>query len=488
MNLRQARLEDHWRHVFRRTYPSRFTNITFTNLGCLADSTLNFAGGITAIVGSNGVGKSTLIGAIADLLFGESETVPYGTRLKGSSTGGIAFVDGTELQLGRNDSQDGVRVSGGSLFTGSSRWLDPSDLAARCVHQIKVDQHFSDLLEPVSPQVLARDELDVACYLVGKHYSEIEMYEIADYGGFDRFPYVRATFAGTTYGSEAMGRGELSLLLSYWTLRDLPKNSILILEEPETHVSPRSQDCLMNIVAKFSDEMGVWVIVTTHSPTVIQHIPNDRVLLLARGNGPSTFVAETNKIRIAETLGGGVALKGVLLVEDAGAKNFLLSILEEIAPDMSRQFEVLVAGSESKITDALKAMPVTRSWLTLIGVYDGDMRPNVDQPDLEWPFLFFPGDVAPEGLLLTRALSDQDFAAQLAEALNRPPAQIILAMDQTAGIDPHDYMREFSNAIAIEASVVLRAFVRIWLSDAGNRNLAQQLIADIQLAANRRQR
>lgn len=44
------------------------------------------------------------------------------------------------------------------------------------------------------------DELSIASYLVGKKYTEFEIYEIADYGEMDRFPYLRASAAGVSYG------------------------------------------------------------------------------------------------------------------------------------------------------------------------------------------------------------------------------------------------------------------------------------------------
>ena len=58
MNLRQARFDDTWRRVFARNYSSKLTQVSFEGLQCLRDSEVHFRGGITAIVGANGVGKS----------------------------------------------------------------------------------------------------------------------------------------------------------------------------------------------------------------------------------------------------------------------------------------------------------------------------------------------------------------------------------------------------------------------------------------------
>lgn len=485
MSLRHARLNDHWRHVFSRHYATRFTEFHCTNLSCLADTTLPFSAGINVIVGSNGVGKSTLIRAIAELLTAEPSSASYRSRLGGSSTKGVAFVNNAEVRLEVSDGDQGQRVAKGSRFSGEVRWLDPSDLAGQCLTQIAGDHNFNDLLESVTPQPLDPDERRAASYLVGKNYCTIDIFEISDYGGLDRFPYVRACSAGVSYGSEGMGRGELSLLLTYWALRDLPKNSILILEEPETHVSPRSQDYLMNIVAKFCDEKGMWVIVTTHSPTIIRKIPTEHIVLLARDNGPSALVKNASKLDIALLLGGGVAFSGVLLVEDEGAKGFLVAMLEHLAPDILRQFEVVVAGSESKITAALKAMPVTHK-VTLMGAYDGDMRPVIDGEGFQWSFGFLPGQVAPEQLL-TELAQTQDCAELMAADLHKGIEQIVLALDHAAGADPHDYFREFAAALTLDVPTVRRSFVRIWLKNLDNVTLAEQFIHEIRKRVDQQQ-
>jgi hypothetical protein len=229
------------------------------------------------------------------------------------------------------------------------------------------------------------------------------VFEITDYGGMDGFPYMIVTCAGYAYGCEGMGRGELSLLLTYWSVSDLTRNSILFLEEPETHVSPKSQDALMNTIAKQCDEMGVWVIVTTHSPTIIRRIPRERlgslhewVVLQFR----SRMRASWTKLDIQMLLGGGVAFKCVVLVEDEAAKSMILTFLQALDVDLYGQCEVAKVGSKDDIAALLKLMPRTREWLTLIGAFDGDQRADIKGDGFKWPFCFLPGDCGPEELLI----------------------------------------------------------------------------------------
>jgi predicted ATPase len=399
--MRQARIDDHWRRALAREYLVRLTEVSLQGVTCIANTSVKFSGGLNAIVGSNGVGKSTFAAAVAQLL---SNAAPlpgasYRERLGGSKISGTVSTPDGELHLAIEDDGTGGRRFTGDEFKGEMRWLDASLLAGQYVARILADQNFDDVLESVTPRELGPDDLAEASYLVGKAYTSLKVYEISDYDKIDRFPYFVAQSQGVEYGSEAMGRGELALLLTYWTLKDLPKNSILLLEEPETHVSPRSQDCLMNIVAKTCEKSGVWVLMTTHSPTVIRRLPQTQIKLLGRGETHSSVLGGATNVDIATILGGGVAFRGAALMEDEAAMGFLISAVEDLSPDLLRQLEFVVAGSESEITKVLKVMPSTDTWLTLIGIYDGDVRGTIDGKEFRWPFGFLPGGSAPDLLL-----------------------------------------------------------------------------------------
>src|SRR5580698_10510233 len=143
MNLRQRKFDDHWRHVSNRTYPTRFVQVSFQNLKCLADDTITFVGGINAVIGSNGAGKSTLVAGMSELLANGAEVAPgHRRRLKGSVLEATVFQSGAEVHLKVEDDPELVRKSTGPRFEGTFRWLDPSYLANRCVNQIYDDQNF----------------------------------------------------------------------------------------------------------------------------------------------------------------------------------------------------------------------------------------------------------------------------------------------------------------------------------------------------------
>lgn len=479
MSLRQAKFDDHWRRVYARQFPTRFVKVGIERLRALADVTVEFGAGITAIVGGNGVGKSTLITAIAELLSNNSNVAPgHRGRLIGSNNKGVVFFEQAELHLEATDDAERGRTSVGDEFPGEFRWLDPADLASRCLIQIHHDRNFGDLLEPLAPLNLKDEEVQIVSYLVGKKYSAISIYEVTDYAEFERFPYFKVTAGGVDYRSEEMGRGELSLLLTYWSLRDLKKNSILILEEPETHISPHSQLCLMNIVAKFCDENGLWAIITTHSPTIISRIPLQHIKFIARGTGTAALIKDATRAQIAMILGGGVAYRGVLLVEDEGAKAFAFSLLDELAPDLIPQFELVIAGSDAHIDAALKGLPKVGHWLTIIGVYDGDKR-EAPKAATVWSRTFLPGKQDPEQLLQATLQDETPVRNALAKELHKTPEVIMAAINHVTGMDHHDFVVELARFLNESSMNVRRALIRYWLQEPSNMTDAEQFVKSL---------
>jgi hypothetical protein len=373
------------------------------------------------------------------------------------------------------------RYQAGEAFKAEWDWLDPSTLANRLVHQIDRDQNFGDILESITPLVFDNEDLDTASYLVGRRYTSIEAFEITDYADFDRVPYFRVTSGGVSYGSEGMGRGELALLLMYWTLKDLSKQAILILEEPETHVSPRSQEGLMDVIAKFVDEKRFWVLIATHSPTVIQRIPDSCITHLVRSNGPSNQVI-TRRGDIALLLGSGIGYSGVLLVEDEFAKSFVIAILEEEWPDLLRRCEIIACGSASGISSVLDAFPRTRPWLTIVGVYDGDQREELGERRFTWPHVFLPGALGPERIILA-PISDAGYTEKLAELVGVDVEAARFAMSFAEGADVHEYCGCVAQGLNAEVSLVRRSVVRLWKRTPEGERECEAFIRALQEAA-----
>lgn len=485
MNLRKARFDDHWRRTFVRAYPSRLEVLKFERLLCLADGEVAIPAGICAIVGGNGVGKSALLAAISELL--ADAELPLGVghqaRLRNSKLEGTATDPVGRKNIIVREDAEGVRTLDEDKFEAEFYWLEPSYLVNLTHKQVIEDANFSELLEPLSPSKLDTDELETLWYLLGKKIDSCSIYEITEYGDLDPFPYFIAEAGDHSYGSESMGYGELSLLFVLWKLRTIEKNSVLVLEEPEAHVSPRSQRALMDILAKACDEKGLSIILTTHSPAIIANLPNRNIVLISKSaHGTTTSIGPT-KTQVNDLLGATTQKRALVLVEDRAAHQFTIALLGETNLDVLSQVEVVQAGSAAKIDSVLSALPLSKhGWLNVIGVYDGDMRARVDPRHFNWPHLFLPGEVSPEHVLRDSLISRQDGQELLAAELHRTRDAVGVALDAVDGLDAHDWFTQLPVSLGCDHPALMAALIRIWLRD--NEQTANAFVQSIVEAMN----
>lgn len=477
MNLRAARSADYWRRMFDRPYRFAVKKLDIKALACIDDLQTDVPNGPLAIIGGNGAGKSTLSLAIAELLDQENITWGMQDRLRGSSLSGMGIDGGTDVALQVSENPEGTRLAVVTELGSRSTWLDPAQLAHHCRRAIAADANFADLLAEITPAELDDDDLATLSYVLGRRITNCEIYEVADYGDQDRFPYFRITSDGLTYSSDRMGFGEICLITLFWVLRSLPRDSIFVLEEPETHVSPKSQQAIMDVVARACVEKHVQLIVTTHSPTVIQHFPSANIWRLVRTGAKSTVLTPVSKVSAASLLGSGLELRGVLLVEDEAAKYFLLALLSNFDSAIYSQFEVAIAGSVNKIDAALTSMPETKPWLRIVGVYDGDQRTTPRRP-ANWPHAFLPGDLPPESLMLQLTSTDENLDG-LATALGKSAVSVAAALDASAGLDGHDWWHQIARILSVDHAVLWKALVDVWLSEPTNNAAAKDLIEQL---------
>src|SRR5882757_2243286 len=118
MSIRAARAGDHWRRVFARNYSTRYERLGFQRLFCLGEGTIEFRGGITVIVGSNGVGKSTLVAALGELLESAIAERFLGerARLPGSSIEGVVRRDNMIRVRSAHGGVNDIRTFAGDSF------------------------------------------------------------------------------------------------------------------------------------------------------------------------------------------------------------------------------------------------------------------------------------------------------------------------------------------------------------------------------------
>ncbi len=91
--------------------------------------------------------------------------------------------------------------------------------------------------------------------------------------GFDEF-YIEDLSSGNRFSLESSSLAQILYVIVH-TL-SLPKNSTLIIEEPEVHLHPKMQRKFMNELLKLCNENDLQLIITTHSEYIIKSLDNVR--------------------------------------------------------------------------------------------------------------------------------------------------------------------------------------------------------------------
>ncbi|MFV1006201.1 AAA family ATPase [Bacillus cereus] len=83
-----------------------------------------------------------------------------------------------------------------------------------------------------------------------------------------------------------LSSGELSLFLRLFDLYDyIEEDSIILIDEPETHLHPRWIKGYVKILNQILGEKRCHVIIATHSPLIVSDVPKDSIIALKNNRG-----------------------------------------------------------------------------------------------------------------------------------------------------------------------------------------------------------
>jgi len=362
-------------------------------------------------------------------------------------------------------------VDDGTVQSPALTLIDAAQRAPTIISWANNETNLDELLAQHDPKQYDKDDLEDISYIVGRDYTSVLAYELDEYDDDRPFPYFRVEADGVKYGSETMSLGEMSLFLTHWELQRVAAGSVLLLEEPETYISPRSQERVLDLVAERCAEKAVRAVVTTHSATVIARVPRAAVRLASRAGGRVSVIEEPNDSQLRSAIGMAQPLRHLVFVEDSVGKSFLHYLMHEGGTPLVDRVVGCVAGSDGDIKELLNRTPKDLGGVRAVGCFDGDMRPKAEQlaRELErkrWPYIFLPSELAPEVLLRQVAKAN---VAHLAAAVGRSETVLAAEMGALEGIDHHDWLTKLATALHVTVDSLVGTLTRVWLNDESAR-------------------
>jgi ABC-type cobalamin/Fe3+-siderophores transport system ATPase subunit len=419
---------------------------------------------LLAICGHNGSGKTTLLKCIEAALLGSADSLLL-NLVKPETTIELDFAFQGQRYTGHyppGDQQKTPELSNHISF------LEPTNDAPTLLKQLKETADLSEIVETEESRTL---DPAIYEYVIGKIYDSVHVSEIDIGASQNPLPYFSLTSYGYHYNSEEMGLGEFSVFYMIWRLSMAAEGSIVLAEEPEAFISPRSQAALADVFARYVVERRLFLVITSHSPYFLDRLPKEALHVLSRR--PDGYCQATQATKANEhlaVLGVVEQPKGMIFVEDLTAKLLLEAILRRYTPSFLSKISIVRCGGHTGVVSALHAIPAEGHPLTFVGVLDGDQQNGEHAENSK--ILFLPGNEDPDVNLVRTARMSLDSCA---DKLAIPRDSLSTHIGNLAGVEPHDFSPELARLIALPVQQVIRSLCTTWLEQAEFDEDAQEL-------------
>lgn len=405
---------------------------------------------IFAIVGANGSKKSTLLDSIYHFVSKkpQSRPIPFdimGIRLhyRGSETVYLS------METSPLHSEYPTTV-----------FIDPSKEVRRIIDHLSRQSNLGELLAQYDPKILGRFEREVYQFVCNKAYSKIEIFEIEDPNSSDDvIPFFKVESQEISYDSFDMGFGELCAFYTIWQTTRCDKGSAIFLDEPDSHLSPKSRLSLIDYFVYCCKQYQHLIVYTTHATESISKLSHNQIIVLGQTNSrePEFFSEPTHKRSAMLELGFQPLPNILIATEDFDSLECIRQILATHAPEIAHVFDPQIVGhGESQIQKLLELFPSNNKICKLIATLDGDKRGSI-QHDL---ISFLPGHLDPmqaamehlklsnETFLSLIGIEQSTFARSLARAIYSNHHDFCSSLSRELGIPGMDTAKIRSSVIS----------------------------------------
>lgn len=450
------RLETKW--LSRHGWPKWLEWLEIRNVRGWSEQRVSFDFPIVAIVGENGSGKSTILQSAACTY--QSAAEDGRTFFPSEFFPETAWDTEQDLRLRYGYRQQNEHLEH-SVRKPTTRWLGQPERPKREVLHIDLSR-----LQPVGTRVgyarIAKNrhlEEDFTAFsntqvgrlsqIMGRIYDVAKM-AISSIDKNREIPVLSKN--GNTYSGFHQGSGEITIM--ELLAKQLPKNGLVLIDEIESSLHPRAQRRLMRDLAMVARDRECQIILSTHSPYVLEELP-----LAAR-----TYILETGgRKEIVNGVSPQFAMTKMddenhpeceLYVEDVRAATWLAEILSRKAPELFIRSSIVPYGAANLGIALGQMVEASRFPRPTCVFLDGDQG---EAPGCS----LLPGEDAPERVVFGD-LQEQNWR-HIWTRIGRDVALVSDACERAMTLaNHHEWVRSAANQVMCGSDVLWQAMCSEW--------------------------
>lgn len=466
--IRESQINDLFEKVRNHSYGKYLLRVVIEKARSISNKSIDFVFPVTAIVGPNGGGKTTIAGAAAILYkdIAPSQFFAKSGKYDASMLNWKIEYEAIDKSIKTNDTVRRTAkyhnlkwarntLNRDVLIFGVSRTVPAAERKElrKCVSnnfEVAIDRVLG-LSDEVATSVSA---------ILDKDVSEYKNIQIDDKGIVTLLSGVNSE--GETFSEFHFGAGESSIIRMVLQLETANDNSLIIIEEIENGLHPVATIRMVEYLIELAERKKIQAIFTTHSNDALIPLPSNAIWATVNGE----LYQGKLDIRSLRAISGQIGSKLVIFVEDEFAEmwvNSIITSIEGIARDAVSIHPMKGDGTAVKVHKNHNLDPSVNQKSACI--IDGDSE-QLEEPN---ELIFrLPGQ-CPESAVFDNLLENIDtISGELAVTLLKPyefEGQLKQHMNSVrlTNRDPHLLYAQLGKKIGfVPEARVKEAFLSIW--------------------------
>jgi AAA domain, putative AbiEii toxin, Type IV TA system len=469
--VRQSTIQGLLEKTSNKNFGKFIHRLELKKIRSFTDEIIDFDFPVTAIIGTNGGGKSTILGACG-IIYSSIQPRSFFARGGALDKGMQDWELNYELidksmspreTLKRTANYKRFKwnrnpLSRSVLVFGVSRTVPP-------IEKSSFSKYASNSLT-FKPEQIVQLPADVAQYIgriLGKDVSNFNSVKVSASGDINLL--AGNTAGGVQYSEFHFGAGESSIIRMVTQIESLPENSLVLIEEIENGLHPVATVRMVEYLINVADRKKIQTVFTTHSNDALKPLPSKAIWASVNGK---LFQGKLD-IHSLRAITGQIESKLAIFVEDKFAKLWIESALahtDNIASDHIEVHGMEGDGAAVSIHKYHNLNPLIAQKVPSACFIDGDSKQSTSDTDL---IFRLPGTASPETYIFYSVIEKLEEAKGiLAVSLHKRfedadnIARIIEEIKVT-NFDPHLLFAQIGKRLGlIPEEVVIRAFLSTW--------------------------